>query len=112
MVETFKSIFKVRTKNILKIAFTNLNITPIILIPCINNAFLKIKYLQEDIVSGINVGLVNSSGGGVFLIVSFFLNLDAKFENVPPKMEEPLGVKVRNMKMDFNTGDTWRRVGQ
>ena len=23
-----------------------------------------------------------------------------------------LGVKVRNMKMDFNTGGTWRRVGQ
>ena len=23
-----------------------------------------------------------------------------------------LGVKVQNMKMDFNTGDTWRRVGQ
>ena len=23
-----------------------------------------------------------------------------------------LGVKVRNMKMDYNTGDTWRRVGQ
>ena len=22
-----------------------------------------------------------------------------------------LGVKVRNMKMDFNTGGTWRRVG-
>ena len=23
-----------------------------------------------------------------------------------------IGVKVRNMKMDFNTGGTWRRVGQ
>ena len=23
-----------------------------------------------------------------------------------------LGVKVRNIKMDFNTGGTWRRVGQ
>ena len=23
-----------------------------------------------------------------------------------------LGVKVRNMKMDYNTGGTWRRVGQ
>ena len=23
-----------------------------------------------------------------------------------------LGVKVRNMKMDFNTGSTWHRVGQ
>ena len=23
-----------------------------------------------------------------------------------------LGVKVRNMKMDFNTGGTWRQVGQ
>ena len=23
-----------------------------------------------------------------------------------------LGVKVRNMKMDFNTGGTWRRVRQ
>ena len=23
-----------------------------------------------------------------------------------------LGVKVRNMKMDFNTGGTWRRVGK
>ena len=23
-----------------------------------------------------------------------------------------LGVKVRNMKMDFNTAGTWRRVGQ
>ena len=23
-----------------------------------------------------------------------------------------LGVKVRNLKMDFNTGGTWRRVGQ
>ena len=23
-----------------------------------------------------------------------------------------LGVKVRNMKMDFNTGGTWHRVGQ
>ena len=23
-----------------------------------------------------------------------------------------LGVKVRNLKMDFNTGDTWRQVGQ
>ena len=23
-----------------------------------------------------------------------------------------LGVKVRNMKIDFNTGGTWRRVGQ
>ena len=23
-----------------------------------------------------------------------------------------LDVKVRNMKMDFNTGGTWRRVGQ
>ena len=23
-----------------------------------------------------------------------------------------LGVKVRNMKMDFNTGSSWRRVGQ
>ena len=22
-----------------------------------------------------------------------------------------LGVKIRNMKMDFNTGGTWRRVG-
>ena len=23
-----------------------------------------------------------------------------------------LGVKIQNMKMDFNTEDTWRRVGQ
>ena len=28
------------------------------------------------------------------------------------KSQYILGDKVRNMKMDFNTGGTWRRVGQ
>ena len=59
-------------------------------------------YLQEEIVSGIKVGLVNSSAAGiVFLIVSFFLNFDAKFENVPPKMEEPY-------LLCFGGADIWR----
>ena len=30
----------------------------------------------------------------------------------PTKYMYGLGVKVRNMKMDFNIYDTWRRVGQ
>ena len=30
-----------------------------------------------------------------------------------PKFDaSKIGVKVRNMKMDFNTGGTWRQVGQ
>ena len=38
-------------------------------------------------------------------ILLFYMFMEMKFMYI-------LGVKVRNMKMDFNTGGTWRRVGQ
>ena len=37
-----------------------------------------------------------------------FVGLD----NYKPPVICFIGVKVRNMKKDFNTGGTWRRVGQ
>ena len=30
----------------------------------------------------------------------------------PLNYDPPLGVKIRNLKVDFKTGGTWRRVGQ
>ena len=36
----------------------------------------------------------------------YFVNAFSSYANIVPAV----GVKVRNMKMDFNTGGTWRRV--
>ena len=75
---------------------------------------------------------INSQNKGkiiIFLSKKYFLillnELDCKYYLEPTYLKyyyhvrakhilytSTRGVKVRNMKMDFNTGGTWRRVGQ
>ena len=50
------------------------------------------------------------SPGNIMLI--FFEIPEKVVESLPEYILYILGVKVRNMKMDFNTGGTWRRFGQ
>ena len=68
----------------------------------------KIKIGQKTIMSATMAfgSSTSTNSNGMQIILGVFLHENAKIRACI------LGVKVRNMKMDFNIYGTWRRVGQ